>query len=185
MKLAGTVIRSNDQTLPILNGRIRVFHLDQRSLTRQSPPNPPMRRRKPPAEVQVLIGTGRLCVAKGEFEILVSDVRRHQPGNSLRLELTDMTMFITHLSDAVQKGEVQRWSFVALFEPTTAQRLWIESLNPPPPAEKAITEPPPRTIHSNLRGRAVFPLVTGNEVLNRDPLTEFLHELAGLNDSSS
>lgn len=115
-----------------------------------------VRRRKPPAEVRELVGTGRLCVVKGDFEIWAKDADKHAPGNTLRLDLSDLECVICYLADAVRQGQVQRWSFAALFEPTPEQRRWIAALersardasrpqppmNAPPPALRKLPPAP-------------------------------------------
>jgi hypothetical protein len=168
MNLTGAVIRSNNVTLRVLRGFIRSFHVDRRK-----PPPPDaaqpavLKRRKPPAEVRDLVGTGRLCVVKGELEILAADAARHVVGNVLKLELRDLSCVICSLSDAIKKDKVLRWSFVALFEPTPQQRLWIESLNPTEdqPAAPTVTKRP-------LPRPPVF------MHLHIDEQTEFLRQLA-------
>lgn len=170
MNLTGAVIRSNNATLPVQRGFIRSFHMDRRKPPLPDAAPASLKRRKPPAEVRDLIGTGRLCVVKGDLEILAVDAAKHVAGNVLKLELRDMSCVICFLSDAIKKDKVLRWSFVALFEPTPQQRQWIESLNP---LEDSSVQPSAPTL--SKRPLPPPPVFMQQHV---DEQTEFLRQLA-------
>ena len=173
MNLTGAVIRSNDATLPVLRGYVRSFHIDRRNPAQPDAAQPAVpRRRKPPAEVRDLVGTGRLCIVKGDLEILAADAVRHAPGNVLRLELRDMNCVICSLSNAVKKGDVMRWTFAALFEPTPEQRRWIRALKQPEPTIAESESAPQPTGKRKLPPPPVFMRQ------HVDEQTEFLRQLA-------
>jgi hypothetical protein len=142
MDLTGSVIRSRDAAMGVLRGHIRSMHMDRRQADNAEPRTGLPRRRKPPPEVRELVGTGRLCVVKGDFEISVADAARYAPGGSLRLESSELQCVICFLSDAVVKGDVQKWRFAALFEPTPEQRRWVEALHKPTPEDHRVAPPP-------------------------------------------
>jgi hypothetical protein len=164
MKLAGAVIRSSDEALPVLDGKIRSFYLDRRDAREEIRAGMAARRRKPPPELRDLVGKGKLCVAKGEFEILEVDVKRHRKGSSMRLEVRDVVMYISHLSDAIKRGEVQRWNFAALFVPTPDQQRWIltletpvvHHLEPATPRQKPEERPAPVFFREHLESQMEF-----------------------------
>lgn len=173
MNLSGAVIHSSNATLPVLRGHIRSFHIDRRKPVEPEAVQVTVpRRRKQPAEIRELVGTGRLCVVRGDLEILVNDAARHAPGNVLRLELRDMNCVICSLSDAIKKGEVMRWSFAALFEPTPQQRQWIRGLKQPPPSSEPVKPVSPTITKRNLPPPPVF------MKQHIDEQTEFLKQLA-------
>ena len=69
MELSGAVIHSGGELLAVQNGWVHGFHQDRRTPWAETRVGEAARRRKPPPEMMTLVGTGRLWVAKGEFEI--------------------------------------------------------------------------------------------------------------------
>jgi hypothetical protein len=144
MDLSGAVIHSGAELLPVQNGWVRGFHQDRRAPWAETRVGEAARRRKPPSEVIALVGTGRLWVAKGEFEILTEDAKRHAKGQTMRLEVRGISMYVSHLkASPLNASNSQRWAFAALFEPTPAQLQFIRGANPevvPAPAKAPVSE---------------------------------------------
>jgi hypothetical protein len=159
MELAGAVIHSGTEMLLVQSGWVHGFHQDRRGPWAETRVGDAARRRKPPPEVMALVGSGKLWVAKGEFEILERDARRHQKGHTMRLEVRGMMLYVSHLKASTLRGsDTQRWSFAALFEPTREQLGWVQGQAPTTP----VVSTTPRPNHQG----------------DRDSLLDFLRELA-------
>jgi hypothetical protein len=162
MELTGAVIHSGTELLPVQTGWVRAFHQDRRTPWAETRVGEAARRRKPPLEVIALVGTGRLWVAKGEFEILNSDARRHAKGQTMRLEVRGLKMYVSHLkASPLSATDSQRWVFAALFEPTPAQLQFIQTAAAPVAAGPA------------------------KPASDKDSLLDFLRELAYPEDESA
>ena len=160
MELAGAVIHSGTEMLLVQSGWIHGFHQDRRTPWAETRVGDAARRRKPPTEMMEKVGMGRLWVAKGEFEILDRDAKRHQRGHTMRLEVRGMMLYVSHLKVSAMRGaDTQRWMFAALFEPTPEQLRFVQSSAPQP-----ISAPSPVTDSS--------------ERSDRDSLMDFLRSLA-------
>ena len=134
MRLEGAAIVSGENRISVTAGWIIGVHRDRRKSKGEVRVGDSARRRKPPNEVADLVGTGRLWVARGEFEILESDAKRHAKGVTMRLVVTELLMYVVSLTplELAAKGSM-RWAFRALFVPTDAQltRLPVEELTRP------------------------------------------------------
>jgi hypothetical protein len=136
MRLEGAAIVSAENRISVTAGWIIGVHRDRRKSKGEVRVGDSARRRKPPNEVADLVGTGRLWVARGEFEILESDAKRHAKGVTMRLVVNELLMYVVSLTplELAAKGSM-RWAFRALFVPTDAQltRLPVEELTRPSP----------------------------------------------------
>jgi hypothetical protein len=134
MRLEGAAIVSAENRISVTAGWIIGVHRDRRKSKGEVRVGDSARRRKPPNEVADLVGTGRLWVARGEFEILESDAKRHAKGVTMRLVVNELLMYVVSLTplELAAKGSM-RWAFRALFVPTDAQltRLPVEELTRP------------------------------------------------------
>ncbi len=134
MRLEGAAIVSGENRISVTAGWIIGAHRDRRKSKGEVRVGDSARRRKPPNEVADLVGTGRLWVARGEFEILESDAKRHAKGVTMRLVVNELLMYVVSLTplELAAKGSM-RWAFRALFVPTDAQltRLPVEELTRP------------------------------------------------------
>ncbi len=134
MRLDGAAIVSADNRIAVTAGWIIGVHRDRRKSKGEVRVGDSARRRKPPQEIADLVGTGRLWVARGEFEILESDAKRHAKGVTMRLVIGDLLMYVVSLTplELAGKGSM-RWAFRALFVPTDVQlgRLPVEELTRP------------------------------------------------------
>jgi hypothetical protein len=129
MDLTGCVIHTDRAVIPVQRGLIRTFHFDRRgTATPSSTVDHPLRRRPAPPEVRPLVGTGRLGVAHGAFEVRAVHTSAHTPGASLVLEVREVRFVICHLGNARASTQIQRWDFVALFEPDERMRGWLQRL---------------------------------------------------------
>lgn len=157
MELSGAVIHSGSELLAVQNGWVHGFHQDRRTPWAETRVGEAARRRKPPPEMMTLVGTGRLWVAKGEFEILIADARRHAKGQTMRLEVRGLKMYVSHLKASPLSGkDCQRWIFAALFEPSPQQLQFIRGDQSPALASNGTAKP----------------------MSDKDSLMDFLRELA-------
>jgi hypothetical protein len=134
VRLDGAAIVSGENRIAVTAGWVIGVHRDRRKSKGEVRVGDSARRRKPPSEVADLVGTGRLWVARGEFEILEADAKRHAKGVTMRLVVGDLLMYVVSLTplELAGKGSM-RWAFRALFVPTEQQlaRLPVEELTRP------------------------------------------------------
>jgi hypothetical protein len=134
MRLEGASIDSGGNRIPVSAGWVIGVHRDRRKSKGEVRVGDNARRRKPPVEIANLVGTGKLWVARGEFEILETDAKKHSKGTTMKLQLDELMMFVVSLTplEFAGKGSM-RWAFRALFVPTEAQlmRLPIEEMTRP------------------------------------------------------
>lgn len=134
MRLDNAAIVSGENRIVVTAGWVIGVHRDRRKSKGEVRVGDSARRRKPPSEIADLVGTGRLWVARGEFEILETDAKRHAKGVTMRLVVGDLLMYIVSLTplELAGKGSM-RWAFRALFVPTEQQlsRLPVEELTRP------------------------------------------------------
>jgi hypothetical protein len=134
VRLDNSAIVSGENRIAVTAGWVIGVHRDRRKSKGEVRVGDSARRRKPPFEVADLVGTGRLWVARGEFEILESDAKRHAKGVTMRLVVGDLLMYVVSLTplELAGKGSM-RWAFRALFVPTEQQlaRLPVEELTRP------------------------------------------------------
>jgi hypothetical protein len=134
VRLDSAAIVSGENRIAVTAGWVIGVHRDRRKSKGEVRVGDSARRRKPPSEVADLVGTGRLWVARGEFEILESDAKRHAKGVTMRLVVGDLLMYVVSLTplELAGKGSM-RWAFRALFVPTEQQlaRLPVEELTRP------------------------------------------------------
>jgi hypothetical protein len=134
VRLDNSAIVSGENRIAVTAGWVIGVHRDRRKSKGEVRVGDSARRRKPPSEVADLVGTGRLWVARGEFEILETDAKRHAKGVTMRLVVGDLLMYVVSLTplELAGKGSM-RWAFRALFVPTEQQlaRLPVEELTRP------------------------------------------------------
>ncbi len=134
MRLEGATIDSGGNRIPVSAGWVIGVHRDRRKSKGEVRVGDNARRRKPPLEIADLVGTGKLWVARGEFEILENDAKKHSKGTTMKLMLDELMMFVVSLTplEFAGKGSM-RWAFRALFVPSEAQlmRLPIEEMTRP------------------------------------------------------
>ncbi len=165
MRLEGAAVVSGDNRISVTAGWIIGVHRDRRKSKGEVRVGDSARRRKPPNEVSDLIGTGRLWVARGEFEILESDAKRHAKGVTMRLLVGELLMYVVSLTplELAAKGSM-RWAFRALFVPTEVQltRLPVEELTRP--SASTIEESAFFASHQPVFKPKPVPSVQGNSV---------------------
>ncbi len=134
MELTQAKIVGDDTSIRVLSGRITEIFKDRRSSELA-----PIRlgsaaqRRKLPQDLESLVGTGRLWVVRGLFEILESQTKNWKP-SAIHLVTDGMQMRIVRLQSSSAAANVRldvkslkvnpnakTWSFSALFEPTSEQ----------------------------------------------------------------
>jgi hypothetical protein len=142
VRLDNAAIVSGENRIAVTAGWVIGVHRDRRKSKGEVRVGDSARRRKPPSEIADLVGTGRLWVARGEFEILETDAKRHAKGVTMRLVVGDLLMYVVSLTplELAGKGSM-RWAFRALFVPTEQQlaRLPVEELTRP--SHATIEEP--------------------------------------------
>ena len=134
MELTQAKIVGDDTSIRVLSGRITEIFKDRRSSDLA-----PIRfgsaaqRRKLPQDLEKLVGTGRLWVVRGIFEILESQTKNWKP-SAIHLVTDGMQMRIVRLQSSSSAAtarlnvkslkvnhDAKTWTFSALFEPTTEQ----------------------------------------------------------------
>jgi hypothetical protein len=134
MELSQAKIVGDDTSIRVLSGRITEIFKDRRGSDLA-----PIRfgsaaqRRKLPQDLEKLVGTGRLWVVRGIFEILESQTKNWKP-SAIHLVTDGMQMRIVRLQSTTSAAttrldvkalkinpNAKTWNFSALFEPTSEQ----------------------------------------------------------------
>jgi hypothetical protein len=134
MELWQAKIVGDETSIRVISGRITEIFKDRRSADLA-----PIRfgnaaqRRKLPHDLEQLVGTGRLWVVRGSFEILESQTKNWKP-SAMNLVSGDLQMRIVRLQTTTSAAttrldvkslkvnpDLKTWSFSALFEPTNQQ----------------------------------------------------------------
>lgn len=134
MELLQAKIVGDDTSIRVLSGRITEIFKDRRGSELA-----PIRfgdaaqRRKLPQDLEKLVGTGRLWVVRGIFEILESQTKNWKP-SAIHLVTEGMQMRIVRLQSTTPAAmtrlnvkslkvnpDSKTWTFSALFEPTSQQ----------------------------------------------------------------
>jgi hypothetical protein len=190
MRLEGATIDSGGNRIPVSAGWVIGVHRDRRKSKGEVRVGDNARRRKPPLEIADLVGTGKLWVARGEFEILENDAKKHSKGTTMKLMLDGLMMFVVSLTplEFAGKGSM-RWAFRALFVPTEVQlmRLPIEEMTRPSvhtieetamqvALRNARNAPPPKPFTSAFNNKdfdraldSVFPVAPTKRPTQPDP----------------
>ena len=134
MDLWQAKIMGDETSIRVISGRIAEIFKDRRS-TELAPIRfgNAAQRRKLPHDLELLVGTGRLWVVRGTFEILESQTKNWKP-STMHLVSGDLKMRIVRLQSSSSAAtarldvkslkvnpDVKTWTFSALFEPTTQQ----------------------------------------------------------------
>jgi hypothetical protein len=134
MELFRAKIVGDDTSIRVLSGRITEIFKDRRGSDLA-----PIRfgdaaqRRKLPHDLEKLVGTGRLWVVRGVFEILESQTKNWKP-SAIHLVADGLEMRIVRLQSTNLAAtsrldvkslkvnpDIKAWTFSALFEPTSEQ----------------------------------------------------------------
>lgn len=120
MSLIQPRIQGAETSIPLLEAIIVDTTRDKR--TKEQTVSDQFRRRKPPAGLNDLIGTGRIWVARGEFSVVKRELANwHKPGE-MRLLGSNMIFHLVKLEVRSETDTtIARWGFVALCVPTPAQ----------------------------------------------------------------
>lgn len=134
--IRGTTAEGSLEVIRVVEGHILHLRPDRRGRN-QGPPRTGglARRRRLPAELEPLVGTGRLWVATGYLVLYRYDVGRWKPAamelvaGTLRFHLASLKPFTRSLpwklygrgQDPRQNLAWVTWEFHALFEPTPEQ----------------------------------------------------------------
>jgi hypothetical protein len=120
MSLIHPRIQGADTSIPLLEAIVISVTRDKR--TKDQAVSDQFRRRKPPAGLNDLIGTGRIWVVRGEISVLKRELAAWNKPGEMRLLGSNMIFHVVKL-EAIsdQTDGIARWSFVSLSIPTPAQ----------------------------------------------------------------
>jgi hypothetical protein len=121
MSLIHPRIQGADTSIPLLEAIILSITRDKR--TKDQAVSDQFRRRKPPAGLNDLIGTGRIWVVRGEFSVLKRELAAWNKPGEMRLLGSNMIFHVVKLEATGQESTdgIAHWSFVSLCIPTPAQ----------------------------------------------------------------
>ena len=141
MSLMQAKIVGDAGAIPIITGHITEFLQDRREASGTIRVGDAVRRRKLPTDLEPLVGTGKLWVTQGYFEIRAKDVQGWGKSAEMFIVAGDITFRITKLSTRPTKSrsrfdqlnpETLSWNFSALIQPSEDQlrRIKDELLDP-------------------------------------------------------
>ena len=141
MRLSQAKVVGDAKAIPIVIGEITHLFQDRRETAGSIRVGEAVRRRKFPADLEPDVGTGRLWVASGHFEVMTRDVQGWGKSSEMFIVKGDLAFRITKLSAATLKTtkrerfapETVTWEFSAVLKPNPAQlellRSELESLS--------------------------------------------------------
>jgi hypothetical protein len=120
MSLLQPRIQGADTSIPLVDAIISSIYRDKR--TKDQAVSDQFRRRKPPAGLNDLIGTGRIWVVRGEFSVLKRELAAWNKPGEMRLLGSNMIFHVVKLEVLNEPDTaIARWGFSSLSVPTPAQ----------------------------------------------------------------
>jgi hypothetical protein len=120
MSLIQPRIQGADTSIPLLDAIVLSITRDKR--TKDQAVSDQFRRRKPPAGLNDLIGSGRIWVVRGEFRVLKRELAAWNKPGEMRLLGSNMIFHVVKLEAILDQDEsIANWSFISLCVPTPAQ----------------------------------------------------------------
>lgn len=120
MNLVQPRIQGAETSISLLEAIISSINKDKR--TKDQTVSDQFRRRKPPAGLNDLIGTGRIWVVRGEFSVLKRELAAWNKPGEMRLLGSNMIFHIVKLEVLKETDNtIARWNFVGLCVPTPSQ----------------------------------------------------------------
>lgn len=120
MSLIHPRIQGADTSIPLLEAIVVSVTRDKR--TKDQAVSDQFRRRKPPAGLNDLIGTGRIWVVRGEISVLKRELAAWNKPGEMRLLGSNMIFHVVKLEAISDQNDgIARWAFVSLSIPTPAQ----------------------------------------------------------------
>jgi hypothetical protein len=143
MLLSQAKVVGDAKAIPVVTGRVTTVIQDRRTGAGAIRVGEAVRRRKFPTDLEPEIGTGRLWIVQGHFEVLTRDIQQWGKSSELFLVKGDLALRITKLtphaaktpsktknaSPAAFEPDTLTWDFVAVVKPNDAQ---LEVLRAPP-----------------------------------------------------
>ena len=135
MRLSQAKVVGDAKAIPIVIGEITHLFQDRRETAGSIRVGDAVRRRKFPTDLEGDVGTGRLWVATGHFEVMTRDVQGWGRSSEMFIVKGDLAFRITKLSAAVPKTakrerfapETVTWEFSAVVKPNAAQLELLKS----------------------------------------------------------
>lgn len=135
MRLSHAKVVGDAKAIPIVTGEITHLFQDRRETAGSIRVGDAVRRRKFPADLEPDVGTGRLWVASGHFEVMTRDVQGWGKSSEMFIVKGDLAFRITKLSAAALKTtkrerfapETVTWEFSAVVKPNPAQLKLLKS----------------------------------------------------------
>jgi hypothetical protein len=142
MILTQAKVVGDARAIAILTGRVTEIVHDRRETPGPIRIGDAARRRKLPDDLEPLIGTGRLWVAFGHFEVRAKDIENWGKSSEMFIVASDLSFRITKLTPREPEGgptrriidskpEIVSWKFAALVQPNEQQleRIQAEIVN--------------------------------------------------------
>ena len=135
MRLSQSKVVGDAKAIPIVMGEITQLFQDRREAAGSIRVGDAVRRRKFPPDLEPDVGTGRLWVASGHFEVMTKDVQGWGKSSEMFIVKGDLAFRITKLSAAAVKPikrerfepETVTWEFSAVLKPNAAQLELLKS----------------------------------------------------------
>ena len=135
MRLSQAKVVGDAKAIPIVMGEITTLFQDRRETAGSIRVGDAVRRRKFPPDLESDVGTGRLWVATGHFEVMAKDLQGWGKSSEMFIVKGNLAFRITKLSAAVPKTakrerfapETVMWEFSAVVKPNPAQLELLKS----------------------------------------------------------
>ena len=135
MRLSQAKVVGDAKAIPIVMGEVTRLFQDRRETPGSIRVGEAVRRRKFPPDLEPDVGTGRLWVATGHFEVMTKDVQGWGKSSEMFIVKGDLAFRITKLSAAALKAtkrerfapETVTWEFSAVLKPNAAQLELLQS----------------------------------------------------------
>ncbi len=135
MRLSQAKVVGDAKAIPIVMGEITRLFQDRRETAGSIRVGDAVRRRKFPPDLEADVGTGRLWVASGHFEVMTKDVQGWGKSSEMFIVKGDLAFRITKLSAAAPNTkkrehfapETVTWEFSAVIKPNPVQLELLQS----------------------------------------------------------
>lgn len=135
MRLSQAKVVGDAKAISIVIGEITQLFQDRRETAGSIRVGEAVRRRKFPPDLEPDVGTGRLWIASGHFEVMTRDLRGWGKSSEMFIVKGDLAFRITRLSAAAPTAkkrehfapETVTWEFSAVLKPNPAQLELLKS----------------------------------------------------------
>jgi hypothetical protein len=144
MLLSQAKVVGDAKAIPVVTGRVTHVFQDRRHGAGSIRVGDAVRRRKFPADLEPEVGTGRLWIVQGHFEVMTRDIKQWGKSSELFLVKGDLALRITKLTAQTSKAttpknqppaafqpETLTWDFVAVVKPNNEQLEVLQTQDSP------------------------------------------------------